>query len=110
MPEPITDNDVSDSKQDISDVSKLQSTPDGVVPQELESATSSGASNVVPKHRPILKPHGRKNVKDSAGTNFVPTTLSSFLGIMITKRKLLVKILALHKKAQNYSAISVVLL
>ena len=76
----ITDSDSSCSELDISGVTKLESTP--------ESAVCSGATDAVPKHRPILKPHGRKNVKDSTGSNLVQTTLSSFLGKMISKRKL----------------------
>ena len=72
----------------ISDVTKLESTPEDGSLQKPEPATCSGAMDVAPKHRPILKPHGRKNVKDSAGTIFVQTTLSSFLGKMISKRKL----------------------
>ena len=84
----ITDSDSTCSELDISGVTKLESTPEAGSPQEPEPATCSGATDVAPKYRPILKPHGRKNVKDSAGTNFVQTTLSSFLGKMITKRKL----------------------
>ena len=76
----ITDSDSSCSELDISGVTKLESTPG--------SAVCSGATDAVPKHRPILKPHGRENVKDSTGSNLVQTTLSSFLGKMISKRKL----------------------
>ena len=59
----IIDSESNCSELDISGVTKLESTP--------ESAACSGATDVVPKHRPILKPHERKNVKDSNGTNFV---------------------------------------
>ena len=51
----ITDSYSTCSELDISGVTKLESTPDAVSPQEPESATCSGATDVVPKHRPILK-------------------------------------------------------
>ena len=60
----ITDSDSSCSELDINGITKLESTPDGVVPQEPESATCSDARKVVPEHRAISKPHGRKNVQE----------------------------------------------